>query len=68
MGDLPDGEGTTPLEPRWSWLTLGDRIWADDASSGAYLRGALIPAIVKQVYSSPSEVLIDKAAKSLVWS
>lgn len=67
MGELPNGETTDPLEARWSGLTLGRRVWTNDTASMAYVRGTLIPDIARQVYSSPSKVLIKKAAKSLVW-
>ncbi|THU70091.1 hypothetical protein C4D60_Mb08t21410 [Musa balbisiana] len=32
-----------------------------------YARGALIPDIARQLYGSPSEVLIEKVVKSLLW-
>ncbi|THU56211.1 hypothetical protein C4D60_Mb11t14880 [Musa balbisiana] len=67
-GALPDGEVSNPLVSHWPGLTVGDCIWMDGATSVAYARGALIPDIAIQLYGSPSEVLIEKAAKSLVWN
>lgn len=64
--DEPDWEATARLEPRWSRLTLGNRIWTDGSSSSVNLQGALILAMAKQLYSSLSEVLIENASKSLV--
>lgn len=66
MGGLPEGEASDPLVAWWPGLTLGDRVWMDGTASVTYSRGALIPDIARQLYGSPSEVLIEKAAKSLV--
>ncbi|THU54356.1 hypothetical protein C4D60_Mb10t24240 [Musa balbisiana] len=68
MGGLLEGEASEPLVTRWPGLTLGDRVWTDGATSATYARGALIPDIAKQLYGSPSEVLIEKVTKSLVWN
>lgn len=66
VGGMAEGEGSDPLVAQWSGLALGDRVWMDDTASATYARGSLIPDIAKQMYGSPSEVLIEKAAKSLV--
>ncbi|XP_018677038.2 uncharacterized protein LOC108951938 [Musa acuminata AAA Group] len=68
MGGLPKGEASNPLVARWQGLTLCNRVWTDGAASATYARGALIPDIARQLYGSPSEMLIEKAAKSLVWN
>lgn len=66
MGELPEGEASDPLVARWSRFTLGSQVWMDGAAFVTYARGAIIPNIAKQLYGSPSELLIEKAAKSLV--
>ncbi|CAL9056499.1 unnamed protein product [Musa banksii] len=68
MRELPDGEVDAPLEPRWSGLTVGSRVWTDGSSAATFVRGGLVPTIAKQLSSLSSEVLIEKAAKSLVWN
>lgn len=67
MGELPNGKAETPLELQWSGLTVGSRVWTNGFLSSVYVRGALMSAISKQVYTSLSEVLINKVTKSLVW-
>ena len=67
MGGLPEGEASDALVAQWPGLTLGDWVWTDGMASATYALGALIPDITRQLYGSPSEVLIEKAAKSLVW-
>lgn len=47
MGELLDGKAESPLEPRWSGLTVGCRMWTDGFSSAVYVRGALVLAVVK---------------------
>ncbi|RZR75413.1 hypothetical protein BHM03_00056779 [Ensete ventricosum] len=67
MVDMPEGELGAPLEPRWSGLMTESRVWSEGSYVTAYERGALYPALAKQLYGSTSKVLIEEATKSLIW-
>ncbi|CAL9109214.1 unnamed protein product, partial [Musa textilis] len=41
--------------------------WAGGDPSASYLRGALHPDMARDLYTLPSEVLIAKSAKSVLW-
>ncbi|RWV81249.1 hypothetical protein GW17_00057349, partial [Ensete ventricosum] len=43
-------EGEDPLVPRWSTISGSNPFWTEGSLSGEYLRGALHPTLVKQVY------------------
>ncbi|RWW46394.1 hypothetical protein BHE74_00047679, partial [Ensete ventricosum] len=68
MMELLMRDPNMPLEVRWSSLKQGTKVWADRSSSADYARGVLIPRLAVDLYSSPSEVLIDWALKSVVLS
>ncbi|RWW14975.1 hypothetical protein GW17_00021207 [Ensete ventricosum] len=67
MTRLKPTEGEDPLVTRWSIISGSSQVWTEGPSSGEYLRGALLPALAKQVYECPSEELMDRADKSAVW-
>ncbi|THU48458.1 hypothetical protein C4D60_Mb09t26470 [Musa balbisiana] len=67
MTSLPVGVPGAPYAARWPDLKADSRIWADGATAQEFVRGALHPALAKELYSCTSEVLADRAAKSLVW-
>ncbi|CAL9119703.1 unnamed protein product, partial [Musa acuminata var. zebrina] len=67
VGALPRGMATDPLVARWDSLTRGTRVWADGDSAGRFIRGGLHPDIARDLYSLPSDALLSKAAKSLLW-
>ncbi|XP_065001639.1 uncharacterized protein LOC135634875 [Musa acuminata AAA Group] len=67
VGALPRGMATDPLVARWDGLTRGTRVWAEGDSAGRFIRGGLHPDIARDLYSLPSDVLLSKAAKSLLW-
>ncbi|THU56153.1 hypothetical protein C4D60_Mb11t14250 [Musa balbisiana] len=67
MGDLPRGEASDPLVARWEGLTRGSRVWADGDSAAGFVRGGLHPDIARDLYTLPSEVLLSRSAKSLLW-
>ncbi|THU61033.1 hypothetical protein C4D60_Mb07t19010 [Musa balbisiana] len=67
MTSLPAGVPGAPYAARWPDLKADSRIWADGATAQEFVRGALHPALAKELYGSTSEVLADRAAKSLVW-
>lgn len=67
VGSLPRGEASDPLVARWQGLTRGSRVWAEGDSAVEFVRGGLHPDIARDLYTLPSEVLLGKSAKSLLW-
>ncbi|RWV88108.1 hypothetical protein GW17_00049830, partial [Ensete ventricosum] len=67
MSKLPLAKGNEPLMPRWSLLFWSARVWTEGPLATEYLRGALHPILVKQLYKCPSEELMDRASKSAFW-
>ncbi|RWV78195.1 hypothetical protein GW17_00060870 [Ensete ventricosum] len=57
-----------PLVPRWSTISRFNPFWTKGPLSGEYLRGALHPTLLKQVYECSSEELINRVYKSIVWA
>ena len=66
MADLPVGELGAPYATRWVTLKADSRIWGDGPTAQEFIRGAFHPIMAKDLYCSPSEVLADRVAKSLV--
>ncbi|RRT40641.1 hypothetical protein B296_00043037 [Ensete ventricosum] len=66
MTDLPLSDPDVPLEAQWPNLKQGTKVWVDGAASREYDRGVLIPRLAVDLYSSSSELLIDRALKSMV--
>ncbi|THU50636.1 hypothetical protein C4D60_Mb06t22370 [Musa balbisiana] len=67
VGELPEGQPSDPLAARWGELTRGDRVWANEESAALFARGGLHPDMAREMYAMPSDVLLGKAAKSLLW-
>ena len=67
VGTLPRSAATDPLVGRWDGLTRGSRVWAEGDSAAEFVRGGLHPDIARDLYTLPSEVLLGKSAKSLLW-
>ncbi|THU55153.1 hypothetical protein C4D60_Mb11t03560 [Musa balbisiana] len=67
MGGLPEGQPSDPLVARWEGLTRGDRVWADGEAAAAFSRGGLYPNMARELYVLPSDVLLSKSTKSLLW-
>ncbi|RRT71238.1 hypothetical protein B296_00013452 [Ensete ventricosum] len=65
ISDLSEGEPDAPLEACWLTLWNSNRFWANSASAVEFGRGVLNLNLTKQLYGSPSKVLIDRVAKSL---
>ncbi|RZS14276.1 hypothetical protein BHM03_00045945 [Ensete ventricosum] len=61
-------EGEDLLVPRWSIISGSSPFRIEGALSEEYLRGALHPTLVKQVYECSSEELMNRARKSVVLS
>ncbi|RWV77084.1 hypothetical protein GW17_00062144 [Ensete ventricosum] len=66
MSDLPTGDPEAPLEAWWSSLKQGTQVWVDGSISAKYARGVLLPTLAVDLYSSSSEVLMDRVPKSMV--
>ncbi|THU72513.1 hypothetical protein C4D60_Mb04t12930 [Musa balbisiana] len=67
VGELPEGQPSDPLGTRWGGLTQGDWVWVDGESVALFARGGLHPDLAREIYVMPSDVLLGKAAKSLLW-
>ena len=52
---------------RWAGLTHGTRVWADGEAAIAFIRGGLHPDMARELYTMPSDVLLGKSVKSLLW-
>ncbi|RWV81819.1 hypothetical protein GW17_00056729 [Ensete ventricosum] len=55
-----------PLEVGLTLLTHGSCIWQDGKASAKYARVTQIPQLATGLYTLPSEVLMDRAAKTMV--
>ncbi|RRT66784.1 hypothetical protein B296_00019513 [Ensete ventricosum] len=55
-----------PLEPDLRPLTHGMPVWQNGEASATYIRGMLIPWLATNLYTLPSEVLMDEATKAMV--
>ncbi|THU58318.1 hypothetical protein C4D60_Mb03t12940 [Musa balbisiana] len=64
MGELSEGRPSDPLVAQWAGLT---RVWADGDASAMFVRGGLHPDMARELYTMPSDVLLGKSAKSLLW-
>ncbi|THU64392.1 hypothetical protein C4D60_Mb01t25990 [Musa balbisiana] len=67
VGGLSKGQPSDPLVARWEGLTRGDRVWADGEVAVAFSRGGLHTNIARELYVLPSDVLLSRSAKSLLW-
>ena len=56
MADLLVGEPGTPYASRWANLKANSRIWANRVSAQEFIRGALYPAMAKELYYTSSEL------------
>ncbi|URE17424.1 Putative gypsy type transposon [Musa troglodytarum] len=61
------GQRSDPLVARWHGLSRGDKVWVGGEPSARYLRGALHPDMARDLYTLPSEALLAKSAKSVLW-
>ena len=65
MGELPPGEASDPLVARWKGLSREDKVWAGGDPSAAFLRGVLHPDLARDLYTLPSETMLNKAGRFL---
>ncbi|RRT82572.1 hypothetical protein B296_00010020 [Ensete ventricosum] len=66
VGNRPEQASDVALEVDLAPLTHGTRIWHDERASMRYLRGTQIPRLAVDLYTLLSEVLMDKATKTMV--
>ncbi|RRT34091.1 hypothetical protein B296_00043471 [Ensete ventricosum] len=64
MTRLKTTKGEDPLA-RWSTISESTQVWTDGPLAAEYLRGALHPALAKQVYECSS--VMNRVGKSTVW-
>lgn len=67
VGELPKGKPSNPLAARLGGQIRGDRVWADEESAALFARGGLHPDMAREIFVMPFDVLLGKAAKSLLW-
>ncbi|RWW71577.1 hypothetical protein BHE74_00020660 [Ensete ventricosum] len=66
MCNLPKQASDAPLDPDLRPLTHGMLVWQSGEASTTYIRGVLLPRLALDLYTLPSEVLMDGAAKAMV--
>ncbi|RRT41486.1 hypothetical protein B296_00020510 [Ensete ventricosum] len=66
MCNLPEQASNAPLDPDLIPLTHGMSVWQSGEASATYIRGVLLPRLASDLYTFPSEVLMDGAAKAMV--
>ncbi|RZS03152.1 hypothetical protein BHM03_00033303 [Ensete ventricosum] len=54
------------LKVWWALLSPRHKVWADGADAQMFYRGVLSFPLAKEIYTTPSEVMVDNAAKNLV--
>ncbi|RWW09002.1 hypothetical protein BHE74_00008301 [Ensete ventricosum] len=59
MVDLLEVFGEGSLEARWATLTTRSKVWADGAEAQLFCLGVLCPPLTKEIYTTPSEVLLN---------
>ncbi|URD74217.1 Putative gypsy type transposon [Musa troglodytarum] len=64
----PSPGPSDPLVARWHESHPEDKVWVGGEPSASYLRGALHPDMARDLYTLPSEALIAKSAKSVLWN
>ncbi|RRT35813.1 hypothetical protein B296_00058775 [Ensete ventricosum] len=66
MTRLKYADSEDPLVPRWLTISGSSLFWTERPLSGEYLRGALHPALAKQVYECSSEELMNRNDQALL--
>ncbi|RRT75106.1 hypothetical protein B296_00011141 [Ensete ventricosum] len=66
MCNLSEQAYDAPLDPNLRPLTHGTPVWQSGEASVTYIRGMLLPRLASDLYTLPSEVLMDGAAKAMV--
>ncbi|RZS15323.1 hypothetical protein BHM03_00047185, partial [Ensete ventricosum] len=68
MCNLSEQTSDAPLDPDLRPLTHGTPVWQSGEASATYIRGVLLPRLASDLYTLPSEVLMDGAAKAMVFN
>ncbi|RRT78798.1 hypothetical protein B296_00026534 [Ensete ventricosum] len=63
---MPECAPDAPLDIDLTPLTHGMRVCLDGEASARYIQGTLIPRLASDLYTLPSEVLLDGATKAMV--
>ncbi|RWW62599.1 hypothetical protein BHE74_00030267 [Ensete ventricosum] len=66
MCNLPEKAPDAPLEVDLRPLTHGMLVWQNGEASAKYIQVTLIPRLTTDLYTLPSKVLMDGAAKAMV--
>ncbi|RWW36857.1 hypothetical protein BHE74_00058085, partial [Ensete ventricosum] len=66
MCNLPEQAYDAPLDPDLRPLTHGTSVWQSGEASTTYIRGMVLPRLASDLYTLPSEVLMDGEAKAMV--
>ncbi|RWW74756.1 hypothetical protein BHE74_00017285 [Ensete ventricosum] len=66
IADLLEMSREGLLEDRWATLTPRSKVWVDGTNTQLFCRGVLCPLLAKESYTTPSEALLDNAAKNMV--
>ncbi|RZS19072.1 hypothetical protein BHM03_00051362, partial [Ensete ventricosum] len=66
MCNLPEQASDAPLDPDLRPLTHGTPVWQSGEASTTYIRGMVLPRLASDLYTLPSEVLMDGVAKAMV--
>ncbi|RWW05687.1 hypothetical protein GW17_00031025 [Ensete ventricosum] len=64
--ELPKVVDDSPLKARWATLTPRSKVWADGGDAQLFYRGIISLPLAKDIYTTPSEELVENAAKNLV--
>ncbi|RRT47781.1 hypothetical protein B296_00031606 [Ensete ventricosum] len=65
MVDLLEVFEEGSLEARWATLTTRSKVWADGAEAQLFYPGVLCPPLTKEIYTTPSEMLLNNTIKNL---
>ncbi|RWW36343.1 hypothetical protein BHE74_00058634 [Ensete ventricosum] len=66
MCNLPKQASDAPLDPDLRLLAHGTPVWQSGEASATYIRGMLFSRLASDLYTLPSEVLMDGATKVMV--
>ncbi|RRT40698.1 hypothetical protein B296_00022341 [Ensete ventricosum] len=66
MCNLPKQASDAPLDPDLRLLAHGTPVWQSEEASTTYIRGMLFSRLASDLYTLPSEVLMDGATKAMV--
>ncbi|RRT59120.1 hypothetical protein B296_00030011 [Ensete ventricosum] len=64
--ELPELVRDSSLKVRLASLSPRHKVWTDGADAQVFCLGVLSLTLAKDIYTTPSEVLVDNVAKNLV--